>query len=158
MKILYIILSMILSEVLYFSSVTSVSAIVPSLDFPSCTDFAGQIKVSYSSGEHAIVGEQGLKSGSDKVFTLNNNNYLQCFCPPSGSGVQTDWLAAGGLTQSEINDLVTRGWHFIENGASWGLNPGPYMARNSSFSCNGTTTTTTSSSSSSGNGGGGGGR
>src|SRR5687768_3170986 len=104
-------LALIVFIQLFFIKVTSVSALTLP-EFPSCTDYNGELKVFYPTGQHAIVGVEGLKSGSDKVFFLSNNNYLQCFCPLEGPGIQTNWLAAGNLSQEEINDLVTRGWIF----------------------------------------------
>lgn len=105
--------------------------------FSSCPGGSGDIKANYPEGQHAIVGVTGLQFGSDKVFSIGNNNYVQCFCPPQGSGTQTNWLAANNISQVDKNNLITQGWVLIPNGADWGLEPIPYLALNSSFSCGG---------------------
>lgn len=106
--------------------------------FTSCHNPVGLVKADYSVGEHAIVSVVGLKSGSDKVFAVGNDNFTQCFCPTNGQiGVKTNWLAAGNLTKEDQNVLITQGWVYIENGADWGLSNQPYLAKNIEFSCGG---------------------
>lgn len=105
--------------------------------FSSCPVGSETIKADFPVGEHAIVGVTGLQSGSDKVFSIGDNNFVQCFCPAQGSGTQTNWLSAGNINQVDRNNLITQGWVLIPNGADWGLDPQPYLAKNMDFSCNG---------------------
>lgn len=110
--------------------------------FPSCTNPSGNLKVSYDNGNHAIVGQTALRGGSDKVYSVGNSNYVQCFCPPTGSGIQTNWWKAGQLSEDEVESLKKLGWYFIPDGTAWGLESGVYMAKNESYSCNGGNTIT----------------
>lgn len=129
----------IASLLLVFIWVPSVKAEyqIPS-SFTSCHNPVGAIKADYPVGEHAIVGVIGLKTGSDKVFAVGEDNYTQCFCPTTGStGVKTNWLAAGQISKEDQNVLITQGWVYIANGADWGLSNQPYLAKNTEFSCSG---------------------
>lgn len=107
-------------------------------DFPSCQNPTGTVKADYPIGDHAIVGIEGLQKGADKVFSLESDNYMQCYCPVNGSnGTQTNWLSAGSISKEDQNVLITQGWVYIPNGADWGLQNQPYLAQNISFSCSG---------------------
>lgn len=152
MKKLLFIVTFIL---LFFGASSSASAYsVPS--FPSCTNPSGNIKVEYVSGQHAIVGENALREGSDKVYSLFDGNTLQCFCPENGSGIQTNWWKiTGNLSQNDINSLKNQGWHYIPSGRDWGLSADPYLAKNENYNCKNNGGGGGSSSSSSGVGGGG---
>jgi hypothetical protein len=99
----------------------------PPVVFPSCTDKlpASGDKAHYTSGVHQIVGG-ALLAGSDDVYSLANNNYLQCFCPEVGTqGIQTNWLKT---------DSAIAGWLFL-NGEQWNLGNVNYAAKNSNFTC-----------------------
>ena len=96
--------------------------------FPDCAQLISSVgdHASYDTGTHQIVGGS-LLEGSDDVYSLENGNYTQCFCPLTGSdGIQTNWLR----TQEPID-----GW-FFEFGEQWNLGPFYYAAQNSSFNCN----------------------
>lgn len=124
------------------------------VSFTSCNNPSGEIKADYPTGQHAIVGVVGLKSGSDKVFAVGNDNYTQCYCPPSGqTGVKTNWLAAGSISKEDQNVLITQGWVYLANGADWGLSEQPYLAKNSEFTCGGGGDSSGGGGSSGGNGG-----
>ena len=63
-------------------------------NFPSCESLLSQPGdvAHYTAGMHQIVGGS-LLSGNDDVYSLANNNFLQCFCPAVGNlGIQTNWL------------------------------------------------------------------
>jgi hypothetical protein len=108
----------------------------PTPSFPPCPDINAEVKADYSYGLHWIVGNPVLQEGSDKVFSLGSNNYAQCYCPVTDTaGIQTNWLAAGGFTQSQIDTLVSMGWIFVQNGADFDLASQPYVAQNSPFTC-----------------------
>lgn len=149
-----------LISIVLSSAAPSQAAYIPPA-FPSCEHPNGTVKVNYPQGEHAIVGVQGLQNGSDVVYSLGDENYMQCFCPIGAStGTQTNWLPAGSLSKDEINVLITQGWVFVQNGAGWGLSDQSYLAKNLSFSCNsggsstGGSAGSSSNNSSSGGGGG----
>lgn len=90
----------------------------------------------YTEGWHQIVGEDAQRFGSDDVysdstFSLGQNNFVQCFCPPElGQGIQTDWIR----TEEPIDD-----WYFL-NGEQWNLGNFMYAAQNSSFDCQASST------------------
>ncbi|OGM19943.1 hypothetical protein A2955_01140 [Candidatus Woesebacteria bacterium RIFCSPLOWO2_01_FULL_37_19] len=118
-------------------------------DFPACSNPSGSLKISYADGQHAIVGETGLRSGSDAVYDLADGNVLQCFCSVDSSGIQTNWWRAGSLTQEEIDTLFNLGWTFVPDGSLWGLTSEAYLAKNSLYACGGGSSSSSSNSSSS---------
>ncbi len=128
-------LKLLLASALFFTvSATSVRAIeIP--NFPSCTSPTGSVKVSYDSGVHGIPGDSGEYIGSDIVYTVSDTTLIQCFCAVSKAGIQTNWWRGDALTPSQTNQLISEDWIFIPDGSSWGLDPVPYLAKNSNFSC-----------------------
>lgn len=103
--------------------------------FTSCVNPKGELKVNYETGTHGIAGQPGLFEGKDSVYKLSENSLTQCFCAVDGSGIQTNWWKLPQLSESEIKSLEAQGWIYIANGALWGLDNAPYMAKNSDFSC-----------------------
>jgi hypothetical protein len=115
-------------------------------NFPTCSNPNGTLLVSYDSGTHGIVGSTEVYTGTDKVFSLENGNALQCFCASDNQGIQTNWWKISSLDQEEIQTLVNLGWYFVPDGSVWGLSEGAYMAQNLRYTCgggNGGSTTTT---------------
>ena len=107
---------------------------VPS--FPSCVNPQGALKVSYDSGSHGIIGMDGLRTGSDKVFKVSDyDQLLQCFCPENGNGIQTNWWEASKLSVDDIEYLKKEGWHYAPDGSEWGLSDRPYVAKNFDYNC-----------------------
>lgn len=105
-------------------------------DFPTCQSLYGTSgnKISYESGIHQIVGG-GLLDGSDNVYSQSNGNYLQCYCPSTGtSGIQTNWWLADALSQEDVNYYTSMGWFFV-NGEQWDLGNHMYLAKNSDSVC-----------------------
>ncbi|KKR30449.1 hypothetical protein A2715_04535 [Candidatus Woesebacteria bacterium RIFCSPHIGHO2_01_FULL_39_32] len=105
--------------------------------FPFCSNPQGEIKVSYDSGTHGVVGSQTQYQGKDTVYFVGENNYLQCLCTDQGEGIQTGWLKLGNLSNNEIDELRNEGWQYVPDGTLWGLAGGDYLAKNSPYSCNG---------------------
>lgn len=120
-------------------------------EFTSCVNPQGQIKASYESGTHGVAGRPGLFEGKDVVYSISGNAVTQCFCAIDGIGVQTNFWKIPALTEPEIEALKLQGWIYIPNGALWGLENTPYMAKNSDFSCKGTGSGANTGSSDSGN-------
>jgi len=109
------------------------SAEVP--NFPSCLSPQGNLKVSYDSGIHGIVGQSGEFSGTDQVYTVSDTTLIQCFCASSGAGIQTDWWKMNSLSQDQIDQLVKLDWVYIPDGSAWGLESTAYLAKNSNYNC-----------------------
>ncbi len=96
--------------------------------FPSCESLLPTPgdKAHYETGWHQIAGGP-LLEGSDDVYSLEENNYTQCFCPAEGDkGIQSNWLR----TDQKID-----GW-FFENGMQWDLGDFNYAVQNLDFNCN----------------------
>lgn len=117
-------------------------------NFTSCVNPQGEIIANYATGTHGIAGKPGLFEGKDVVYKVSEDAVTQCFCAVDGQGIQTNFWKIPTLGESEINALKAQGWIYIPNGALWGLDNVPYVAKNSDFSCK--------SSGGSGNGGSGG--
>lgn len=96
--------------------------------FPKCSPSRGDVVASYPFGVHGIPGDPATYVGSDKVYALGSNNYLQCFCPETGvNGIQVNWLATNNLTADQMQFYMNFGWYYIPNGANWGLAQEPYL-------------------------------
>jgi hypothetical protein len=106
--------------------------------FPACANPQGQLKVSYDSGVHGVVGDSNTYSGKDNVYTLSSSAQTQCLCTVEGKGIQTNWWKATELSQDEISILVNQGWIYVPNGSAWGLTDDPYLAMNLGYSCTST--------------------
>lgn len=116
-------------------SATTASA-VTTPSFPACTNPQGPLKVAYDAGVHGIVGSTAEYRGSDKVFTVSDTQYMQCFCPDTGSeGIQTNWLNVAKYSSTDIQVLKNEGWVYIPNGGLWGLTNDPYVAKNTTYAC-----------------------
>ena len=126
-----------LSIVLALSAFTGTvhAATIPT--FPSCINPQGTVISNHDSGTHGVAGDTGVYTGKDTVYSLTSETLTQCLCASTGAGTQTNWWKASTLTQDEINVLTNEGWILIPNGAAWGLNEAPYLAKNSNYTCNG---------------------
>ena len=126
----------LVSILIFISSVESViAADIP--DFPACLNPSGTVIASYDEGVHGIVGDWVEHKGSDKVYRINNDTLIQCFCEDNGNGIQTNWWRVSSLSQNDIDTLVKQGWNFVPSGFVWGLTSDPYVAKNFSYDCNG---------------------
>lgn len=136
--------------VLIFLALPLAAAAVDVPNFPTCSNPQGVLKVSFDSGTHGIVGNPGVFTGADKVYTVDEARTVQCFCSVDGDGIQTNWWKVSSLTQDEVEQLKKLGWVYVPSGEAWGLNADPYMAKNEAYSCKSTnnsggSTTNTSS-------------
>lgn len=105
---------------------TSYRSLIPF--FPKCFPSRGDIVASYPTGVHGVPGDPATYLGSDKVYSLGNNNYLQCYCPEKGViGIQVNWLSTNNLTADQIQWYMKLGWHYVPSGADWGLSGEPYL-------------------------------
>lgn len=124
----------------------SVFAMPAAPEFPSCLTPSGEMKANYESGIHGIVGDSNKYEGRDTVYLTSDYNAYQCFCPPSGNGIQTNWWMIGDMKQHDIDTYTKQGWIYAPTGSVWGLKNKAYLAKNVSFSCLGNKPTETSTS------------
>lgn len=110
--------------------------------FPSCLVPAGELKVQYDRGVHGIAGDFGTYHGQDSVYSVAADQELQCFCPPDGQGIQTNWWKIGDMKYKEIEKHKAAGWIYIPTGSVYGLKNKAYLAKNVPYSCMGQPTTT----------------
>lgn len=112
---------------IWFLAVTLSSSFA---DEPIQCPLQRQPDVYYPTGLHQIYGEATQREGEDSVYHLEGGNALQCFCAPSGEGVQTTWT----ITTDDLPGAV--------NGKDWGLSDYSYVAVNTPYVCNTTPTLT----------------
>jgi len=104
--------------------------------FPACPRPRGTTKAFYREGTHGIPGSQQTYTGSDIVYSFNEDNFVQCFCPDNGNtGIQSNWLSINSLSEDFIDNLKKMGWVLVEDGSLWGLSPKSYLTQNLHFSC-----------------------
>lgn len=108
--------------------------------FSSCLAPTGTIKAQYTSGPHGIVGDDTIRHGADTVYNISGDALVQCFCADDGTGIQTNWWKIAGLSDEEIDEMKIKGWIYVPDGAAWGLDNSPYLAKNISYSCKSTST------------------
>jgi len=137
MKIRATLLAYFISIVAYLFLAVPKAGAVTIPTFPSCPDPGGTLKSQYSDGTHGIAGRTTEYTGSDSVHTLTDSTHIQCFCADTGEGIQTDWWKVSSLSEDEIKILKNEGWVYIPNGALWGYENEPYMAKNSEYACQG---------------------
>lgn len=141
-----------ISSLFLLSRQTLAIALPTEPTFPSCLNPQGILLINYPEGTHGIIGDPIGRTGSDKVYRINDFTLTQCFCSTNGEGIQTNWWKSGSLDQSQIDTLKNLGWYFVPDGSLWGLEKSYYLAKNSNYSCS---SGNNSSSSDNGIGGGG---
>lgn len=103
--------------------------------FPSCPNPGGTMVAGYAEGWHQIAGGD-LKEGSDYVYKIGDNKFVQCFCSGDKShGIQTNWLHEMYLSSRQQQRAINNGWIKITNGLDWGLPAGAYFAQNIPYDC-----------------------
>jgi cell division septation protein DedD len=101
--------------------------------FGSCLNpQAGASQVNVGPN-HGVIGI-GAFDGTDTIYNVNGN-VLQCLCTSNGQGYQTDWLKASGMSQGQIESYKAQGWMYTPYGEDWGLDKGPYLAKNTEYNC-----------------------
>lgn len=108
-----------------------------------CPNVRGDVVADYNEGWHWIVGNSVLQWGSDKVWHVGSDNYVQCFCPkdkegftPSYStGIQTRWLKVSNIREVKKEKLLSHGWLLWQNGGDFGLASEAYLAQNEPYHC-----------------------
>lgn len=134
---------LIVLSLLALVSLTNAEVAPP--DFPACAEQDGPGDYThYDYGVHQIVG-RGLVEGADDVYSLENGNFLQCFCSVSDEGVQTIWWEVGHLDQATIDEFLAKGGWYLENGVQWNLVDTLYLAKNVEYLCGEPTPTPTPS-------------
>ena len=133
MKIRFFIIFLVLFSFLAAFYVQNASA-VSAPDFPACSTPTGSLKVQYNDGTHGVIGNNAEFKGKDTVYSVNQNQVLQCLCTSDGQGIQTNWWKAGTLTQDEINSQINNEWKYVTNGLAWGLTDDPYLIKNINIS------------------------
>jgi hypothetical protein len=129
-----------LAATLYLSAVPTVSANYNS-SFGTCLNPQWQqTQLNYGSG-HGVIGV-GSFDGTDTIYQ-SGSNVMQCLCTASGDGYQTNWMKASDMSQSEIDNYKAQGWIYVPYGDDWGLDKGPYLAQNISYTCTACTPTPT---------------
>ena len=134
------ILSLLLSNIATGVSATDVEIDVPTPpDFPSCESVDGDGDwVHTGDGFHHIPGQEVAIEGSDDVYQLENQDFLQCLCAIDDSQTtQTVWwnITNAGLTQDQIQSYLNDGW-ILENGGSWNLiQRNIYLTKNGKYLC-----------------------
>lgn len=127
---------MVIIFLLLFALLTPLSAhALTTPTFPACANPQGIVKVEYSEGAHGIAGDTNPHTGTDSVYTLNADTLTQCFCSIYGNGIQTNWWKVSSLTDEEVDILKKEDWIFIPDGALWGLEAAPYLAKNNPYGC-----------------------
>ncbi len=150
--------SLLVSLLVLISSPKTVQAVtIP--NFPTCANPQGTVQAYYGTGTHGVPGTTQTNTGSDTVYSIDNNNQLmQCFCAADTSyAIQTNWWKASDLSEDDIKVLENQGWVFVPDGSAWGLDAVAYLAFNIGYSCRGTGSSSSSGGNSNNSGGGTGG-
>ncbi len=102
--------------------------------FPSCSRPVGNAIATNNDGQHGIVGQEGLQSGSDYVYSVDESRVMQCFCG-GNSGTQTNFWEIPQMSFDQIQSYEAQGWVYIPTGSAWGLSDSAYLAQNVSYTC-----------------------
>ena len=83
--------------------------------------------------KHGVVGVASF-IGTDTIYK-SGSNAMQCLCTDTGEGYQTNWLKASYYSHDQIESMKAQGWIYVPEGQDWGLEKGPYLAKNASYTC-----------------------
>lgn len=110
-------------------------------EFGSCVNPQWSKTQENHGSNHGVVNV-GTFSGVDSIYA-SGGNALQCLCTDTGEGYQTNWLKASDYSHEQIESLKAQGWIYVPEGQDWGLEKGPYLAKNASYTCTTCTPTPT---------------
>jgi hypothetical protein len=105
----------------------------PVPQFGSCVNPQWAQTQSNSGSNHGVVNI-GTFSGVDSIYSSGSNT-MQCLCADNGEGYQTNWLKASNYSNDQIDSLKAQGWIYVPEGKDWGLESGPYLAQNVTYTC-----------------------
>ena len=105
----------------------------PVPEFGSCLNPQGTKTQENHGSNHGVVNV-GTFSGVDSIYSSNGNT-MQCLCADNGAGYQTNWLKASNYSHDQIDSLKAQGWIYVPEGKDWGLDQGPYLAKNETYTC-----------------------
>lgn len=104
----------------------------------SCKTPVGDVIADFNEGTHGIAGDSATYTGSDKVYRIDNDHVLQCFCPTdSNEGIQSNWAKLADTSESSISYFQKLGWSYVPNGLAWGLDDAAYIVKNEYYGCHG---------------------
>ncbi len=118
----------------FFIAVPYVFAI-SSPNFPSCLNPTGTLTTVHKSGTHGVPADTTAYSGTDSLYAISQNSFIQCLCTNAGKGIQTDWWNIEGLSRTDTDTLIMQGWNYVPDGSVWGLSASPYMTKNLNYTC-----------------------
>ena len=134
MSIKLFILTLSFFIIIVLVNVQSVFAITPP-DFPACNNPPDSIRAEHNDGLHGVAGNVSEYRGKDTVYNVNGGHFLQCLCTEDNEGIQTNWWKISSLSDTDVQVLKNQGWYYIVDGALWGLDNVPYMAKNNEYAC-----------------------
>ena len=104
------------------------------VEFGSCVNPQWSVSQVNKGNDHGVVGETESYAGTDTIYK-SCGNALQCLCIENGKGIETKWMDASGLSDSQVSTYKKEGWIYVATGSNWGLKDVPYLAKNSDFAC-----------------------
>jgi hypothetical protein len=132
-KLFTIILALILS-LTAVQPVAASGAKTNGVEFGSCVNPQWSVSQVNKGNDHGVVGHTESYAGTDTIYK-SGGNALQCLCIENGKGVETKWMDASGLSDSQVATYKKEGWIYVATGSNWGLKDVPYLAKNSDFAC-----------------------
>ncbi len=121
---------------LHLSTRQSLALVTPPIF--SCQSPVGATIADFNQGTHGIAGDSATYTGSDRVYQVDSNHVVQCFCPSdSNNGIQSNWVKLTDSSEETINYYQKLGWIYVPSGLAWGLDDSPYIVANQSYSCHG---------------------
>jgi len=126
----------VLFTLLHITATQSYAVSEPSLF--SCRSPIGSTLANFNEGTHGIAGDSATYTGSDRVYKIDSDHVVQCFCPSdSNDGIQSNWFKLSDNNQNAIAYYQKLGWIYVPSGKAWGLDDAAYIVKNESYSCHG---------------------
>lgn len=104
--------------------------------FGSCPAPGGTMSYRSTYDFGPLVGSPLTHIGARAIYSAGSNGYTQCYCPAdnTNAGVQTNYVAAAGLTDEQKAQLTTNGYVLVD-GSTYNLGNGQFYAKNASYTC-----------------------